>query len=98
MDLQPERGRARTAADGAFLASITGFSHGIKNSTGAETDTFHDGTEDMMRFMRQRQSDDCTTRQGIGIGRAVALKMILHQKPFSARLQRSRLGVERFHV
>ena len=93
MDLHPQRRGCRTAAGDDFGSGIPAVLERIEDRPRAERDAFHDGTEDMVRFMGECQPGDRTARQGIGVGRAVALEMVLHNDAFRTRWQRGRLPV-----
>ena len=67
MDLHPQSGRGRATADSHFSAGVTAVLEPVQNGACAKTDPLDDGPEDMVRFMRERQTDKGTARISVCI-------------------------------
>src|SRR5215208_6939419 len=76
MHLHPQLALGRTTGDDVELRLEVLSTHGAQDVLRAVADALDDGAEDMSRGMAQGQSPHHAARQGVGIGRAVALKVI----------------------
>ena len=84
VDLHPQVGFGRAAADDHVFGDEAGGAHGFQDQFGAEGDTFHHGAEDVRRAVAERQAGDGSAGIGVGVGGAVALEMVQDDKAFGA--------------
>ena len=78
VDLQPQ-GRMGGAARHHDAPGREGGTEILHDQFGAEADALDDRAIDVGRRVLQRQTGDSAARQGIGVGRAVALEMVQDQ-------------------
>ena len=94
MNLHPEIRARRAAADAEFVGDIAVRAHRLENRLRAERHAFDNGAEDVSATMLQAQSRNRTAREGIGVGRAIALEMFLHDQAVSAGREGRGLSIE----
>ena len=94
MNLHPEIRARRAAADAEFIGDIAVRAHRLENRLSAEGHAFDNGAENMSATMLQAQSRNRTAREGIGVGRAIALEMFLHDQAVSAGREGCGLSIE----